>query len=101
MDIAAETVAVDSPNPYYTLSTMKLVFLSVITLGIYNCVWFYKNWKVYEAKNKEGISPFWRSFFYGFTCFTLFGHFKSEFDLNKLEFEYNPTIMGIIVFASG
>jgi len=45
------------------ISVGKFIFYSVISFGIYEIVWFYRNWKFFEEKEKLNISPFWRAFF--------------------------------------
>lgn len=41
----------------------KFVILSIFTIGLYEIVWMYKNWKFQRDKYEESISPFWRSLF--------------------------------------
>ncbi len=55
-----------------TVPLNKLFFLSLITLGFYEIIWIYNMWK--KIKNNWGydINPFWRTFFSGFTNFSLF-----------------------------
>ena len=39
---------------YYPVSTTKLVVLSILTGGLYEIYWFYKNWK--WIKQRDGSS---------------------------------------------
>jgi len=57
---------------YFAISPKRLALFSVLTLGIYEIYWFYKNWQA--VKNTEGqkISPFWRAIFAVFFCYSLF-----------------------------
>jgi hypothetical protein len=48
---------------YFAVSTVKLALLSVCSFGIYELVWFYRNWKLEKARSGEDLSPFWRTFF--------------------------------------
>ena len=45
------------------ISTALFIFLSIISFGIYEVVWFYRNWKYIKEKEGGDISPFWRAFF--------------------------------------
>ena len=44
-------------------STGKFIILSILSLGIYELVWMYRNWKFFKEKEKTDISPFWRAWF--------------------------------------
>lgn len=57
---------------YFSISLKRLAILSVLTLGIYEIYWFYKNWKAIQKVEKQDISPFWRAWFAIFYCHGLF-----------------------------
>lgn len=46
------------------VSESKFIFLSIITFGIYELVWAYRNWKLIKEKENLDIMPFWRVFFF-------------------------------------
>ena len=48
---------------YYPVSPAKLVTLSLLTFGVYEIYWFYRNWKYVRERDLSNISPFWRSVF--------------------------------------
>lgn len=45
------------------VSVWKFIFFSIISFGIYEIVWFYRNWKFFKRKERSDIHPFWRAFF--------------------------------------
>lgn len=45
------------------ISVGKFIFYSIISFGIYEIVWFYRNWKFFKEKENLNISPFWRTIF--------------------------------------
>ena len=51
----------------------KFILLTVVTFGIYEIYWFYKNWNFFKEKDKLDISPFWRAVFSFFFIYSLFG----------------------------
>lgn len=53
-------------------SPTKFIILSVLSLGIYELVWMYRNWKFFKEKEKTDISPFWRAWFAIFFIHSLF-----------------------------
>jgi len=57
---------------YFPVSTVKLVCLSCCSFGGYEFYWFYKNWQLERDRQSEDLSPFWRTFFGVFFCYSLF-----------------------------
>lgn len=57
---------------YYSVSISKLVTLSVLTFGLYQIFWFYKNWDAVKDGEKKKMSPLGRSIFAIFYCQDLF-----------------------------
>lgn len=53
-------------------SPSMFIFLSIVSFGVYEFVWFYRNWKFFKEKEKLDISPFWRAFFAPFFIYKLF-----------------------------
>ncbi len=61
------------PTPvYFPVSILKLIVLSVCTMGIYELYWYYKNWRLIKERENLDIMPFWRAFFAYFFCYSLF-----------------------------
>ena len=54
------------------ISVEKFIFYLIISLGIYQIVWFYRNWKFFKEKENLNISPFWRAIFAIFFINSLF-----------------------------
>ena len=48
---------------YFSVSTGKLVVMTIVTFGLYQVYWFYKNWRAVKKQGGENISPIWRSWF--------------------------------------
>ncbi len=57
---------------YVTVPVWKVVYLTLITFGLYLIWWFYKYWKVIALKSGKKLSPVWRSIFDAYSCFWLF-----------------------------
>jgi hypothetical protein len=95
----ALAVAIDIP--FYTIEKGKLIALSLCSFNLFMLVWFYRNWKVFRDRDKDDVSPFWRSIFCGIFCFSFFQRVKNEFDRRKLEFGLEPSVLGIAILGSG
>ncbi|MDO8728010.1 MAG: hypothetical protein Q7J35_18310 [Candidatus Methanoperedens sp.] len=50
----------------------QFVILSILSFGLYEIYWFYKNWKSIKEHEKLDISPFWRAFFTVIFAYSLF-----------------------------
>ncbi len=57
---------------FFTASPLKLIALSVCSLGVYDLYWFYKNWHCIRARTGRDIKPFWRAFFSPFWAYPAF-----------------------------
>ncbi|MGD1046219.1 MAG: hypothetical protein ABR936_13000 [Bacteroidota bacterium] len=50
----------------------RLILLSILSFGIYEAYWIYKNWWFINKRDKLDIRPFWRGIFGIFFCHSLF-----------------------------
>lgn len=65
------------PAPYFSVSVLKFVVMSLGTLGLYRLYWFYQNWKHIKKRDGSDIEPFWRTVFLPWYSYPLF---KEIFD---------------------
>ena len=56
---------------YYPVSLSKFIVLSLLTCGIYDLFWFYKNWRFVRDRDNSTIMPFWRALFSPLWCAAL------------------------------
>jgi hypothetical protein len=61
-----------SPAPFFRVSTVKFVVLSVTTLSLYEVYWFYKNWQLIRNREGTNVSPAARAIFAFFFCYQAF-----------------------------
>lgn len=65
-------------EPYFAVSTTKLVLLSLCTFNWYQVYWFYKNWQVIKNYTPGSeLMPFWRAIFYGLWAYFCFREIRS------------------------
>lgn len=67
-----------SAPEWFPVSRLKLFVMSIVTGGIYELYWFYKNWVLVKRRENSDISPFWRAFFAFFFCYSLFSRIKQS-----------------------
>ena len=56
---------------YYPVSAYKFVILSVLTFGVYEIYWFYKNWAFIRKRDHSDIWPWARALFAPLTYYSL------------------------------
>jgi ribosomal protein S27AE len=54
------------------IPTARLIILSIVSMGLYEAYWIYKNWKYIKERENLNIQPFWRGIFCVFFCHDLF-----------------------------
>lgn len=57
---------------YFAISPKRLILLSILTGGVYEMYWFYKNWEAVKKFEGQKISPLGRTIFAIFYCKSLF-----------------------------
>jgi len=83
-------------QPFFYVSVKKMIFLTVITLGLYELYWFYKQWSFVKGHIKSNIKPFWRSLFAVFFCQDLFKKVKEFSNSKKVPVGYNPELLALM-----
>lgn len=63
----------------------RLIFISVISCGLYEVYWIYKNWSYLKQRDNLDIMPFWRGWFGIFFCHSLFNKIHQDRELNRFE----------------
>jgi hypothetical protein len=63
---------------FFAVSPVKLVGLSVCTLGLYQIYWFYKHWVLIKEHSEPHIVPWARAFFGVFWCYSCFEFIRND-----------------------
>jgi hypothetical protein len=84
------TKATEDPTLYFPVSLLKLVVMSICTVGIYELYWYYKNWCLIKEREKLKIMPFWRAFFAYFFCYSLFKRIDATARSQKVQKSIAP-----------
>lgn len=84
---------------YFSVSTNKLIIMSICTFGIYEIYWFYKNWKHIKEVESSKIMPFWRAIFAPLWIYYLYKDIKEKSDTMNLNAELSPGVLAIIYLA--
>jgi len=63
----------------------RLVVLSILSCGLYEVYWIYKNWRYLKERDNLNIKPFWRAIFGVFYCHSLLKEIHQDKELNLFE----------------
>lgn len=78
---------------YFGVSKPKLVVLSLVTFGLYEIYWFYKNWMLVKIRTGQNIRPFWRAVFSVFFCYSLFKSVKQSANSLGIPCQMSPGLL--------
>lgn len=53
------------------ISLTRLIVMSIVSFGVYESYWIYKNWRYIKERDNLEIMPFWRGVFGLFHCHSL------------------------------
>lgn len=53
VESVVDNESISKSNSFFTVSTKKLLIMSLVTLGFYNIYWFYKNWVVIQEETNK------------------------------------------------
>ena len=96
------TVALPVPSEEHTffpVGMAKFVTMSVLTFGLYDLYWAYRNWQRIKARSREDLSPFWRAFFAPLFGFALFERVHEAAERRKLAAGWSAGLLGGAYFV--
>jgi hypothetical protein len=75
-----------SPDPIFLhIPISRLIVMSILSCGLYEMYWIYKNWKYLKHRDHLNIMPFWRAWFGIFHCHSLLGAIHEDPELSRIE----------------
>lgn len=68
----APALAASTGPLYLYVPIARVIILSIVSFGLYEAYWIYKNWRYLKEREGLMIQPFWRGIFGIFFCHKLF-----------------------------
>jgi hypothetical protein len=100
---AAELDEVPGPPDIalHPMSETKLLVMSLVTFGVYQVYWFYRNWKLRnELRGRDVMAPL-RAIFSGIFAYSLFEDVGEEARRVGVSPGWSPVLLGIVYFLMG
>lgn len=85
---------------YYPVALPKFIALWALTFGIYGLYGFYRNWKYVRQRDRSGIMPLARGFFYIFWYYPLFKDLREDSIRRYGQPSLPPPVIGVILAAA-
>jgi len=97
-DKCGSTVPEEKPEiQYYSISWQRFLFLSIITFGLFEVFWFYKNWKAVKKFENSKIIPLGRAVFAILNCYWLFKRILKS--AGRLDNQWNASFYSPLLIA--
>ncbi len=82
-----ETTEISKSNAskFLYISENRFIVMSILTLGIYETYWIYKNWSYIKERDKLDIMPVWRAIFGIFFIHSLLSTIEEDKEMNLIE----------------
>lgn len=81
---------------YFSIPPKRLALLSILTLGIYEIFWFYKNWEAIKKAEQQKISPLGRAIFTVFYCNSFFKKVLQSAKKHSYSDSYSPGLLATV-----
>ena len=80
------TPAVQQVTPLFLhISVGRLILMSIVSFGVYEMYWIYRNWRYVKERDNLDIRPFWRGWFGIFYCHSLLRRIHEDSEAGSLE----------------
>lgn len=84
-------IAPNAGAMFLYIPTSRLIVMSILTLGLYDAYWIYRNWRFFKERDGLSIQPFWRGVFGLFHITSLLKKIKTDPSANSIaEARFSP-----------
>jgi hypothetical protein len=74
-----------SSSVFLHIPVGRLVAISIISWGLYESYWIYKNWRYIKERDNLDIRPLWRGVFGIFYCYGILKSIQGDRETNAIE----------------
>jgi len=95
------TIGINEDIAYYHVPLAQLIIFSILTFGLFELYWFYKNWKIIKIREGRKIRPLWRAVFVYFYCYTFFKRILTTAKNKGCQVNVSPILLAIFYIVLG
>jgi hypothetical protein len=99
-DNDTEISSTESSLEYFPVSEGKLITLYILSFGLYGVYWFYKNWKLQQARMDKKIFPLMRAIFSIFFTHALFRRIDKSAEQLEKKHRFNANLLATFFVAA-
>lgn len=85
--------------PWFPVTPLKFVVMSLCTLGLYHVYWCYQNWNREASRTREGMMVWARAVFLGLFNFSLFSRIRRSAQEAGTPVGWQPAFLGVVVLV--
>jgi len=95
---SSEQPVQNSSSPLFLyISVWQLIIFSIVSFGVYQAYWIYKNWRYLKEREGLKIKPLWRGVFSIFFCHRLLHRIHGDKAINSIKpSSFSPTLLATI-----
>lgn len=95
----SKSVEEKSAKPlFYVISIRKLIYMTLLTTGLYAFYWFYRNWATYRSATGDDVSPVLRSILPVFFVFPLLRRVDQSLEHSRSQYDWSPRLLGVAMW---
>lgn len=85
---------------YFGIRTRRLILCTILTSGLYETYWLYKQWQAIKKAEKSNIWPFWRTIFGIFFLYDLYSriYISAKNNNDPKVFPYQDLVSNCLIF---
>lgn len=80
---------------FYVVSIRKLVYMTMLTTGLYVFYWFYRNWAAYRYSTGNYVNPILRSVFPVLFVYSLVSRIDQALKDSRVHYNWSPRLVGM------
>ena len=97
--LIARSINRNDNSVFFIVSPVKLVVMSIVTFGLYEMFWFYKNWHYVQEHTKKTEFPMMNSIFRYITYYYLMVEIRRAGAAQQKECPFSPVLLAVCYVA--
>lgn len=83
---------------FYVVSIKKLIYMTLLTAGLYGFYWVYRNWANYRDATGDQVIPFLRSIVPVFFIYPLLKRIDQKLKQVEIRYDWSPGMLSMVMW---